>query len=327
MRMTVHTDCDSGAFSHGPLLDDGFLVAGPQCPATALQLRPDLAVCFWEQSGNTPEEIRMEFDTEVLRFSFVLQGESVSTADGQEDFDRSRGSVEIRHFREEATMLHLRPGSVHRWVDIVLQPAFLRIALGNETDRLPERLRNVLTEPPQTMPCLGRSMTPDQFVAATQLANCPFNDAARIMYLKSKTLELLSHVLALRPADSQETRFSSYEIGCLNKARSVLVRDLESPPSLRDLARLVGVSETKLKRGFKALFGQTVYGYYRAYRMDHARRLLMESDASVSQVATAIGYTNISHFSAAFKTHHGIKPSALLRTAHTGRGPLSFQTT
>lgn len=291
-------------------MDEGFIVSGPQCPATAVSLRPDLALCFWEPMPRTPQRIDICFDEPVLRFSFVVQGRSRSTADGQKDFLRDQGTVEVRYFPAcgGAYALEPPPG---RWVDVVLRPDFLRIALDGRTERLPSPLRAVVEGKSNAMPCSGGEMTPDQFVAAGQLANCPYNDAARIMFLKSKTLELLSHVLAPRSGSAGACGLSSYQVECLNKARNILIRNLDSPPTLRDLARRVGLNETKLKSGFKALFGQTVYGYYRTYRMDHARRLLMESDASVSQVAAAIGYTNISHFSAAFKTHHGVKPSAL----------------
>ncbi len=295
-------------------MDDGFLVAGPQSPAAAIALRPDLAVCFWECTPASPLHVEIAFNVPVLRFSFVLQGNSLSRASGQQEFQRKPGLVEIRHFQAGPGWLDMAPAQPHRWVDIVLRPSFLRVALDGEARHLPARLREVVEHNTCTMPCDGREMTPDQFVAASQLANCPYHDAARIMYLKSKTLELLSHMLAPRQNASGNSGFSSYEIDCLNKARTLLVRMLESPPTLKELARRVGLNETKLKRGFKALFGQTVFGYYRAYRMDHARRLLMESEASVSQVAAAIGYTNISHFSAAFKLHHGINPGSLRRS-------------
>jgi len=164
-------------------------------------------------------------------------------------------------------------------------------------------------------------MTPDQFVAATQLAHCPYANPARIMYLKSKALELLSLVLASHTPPPCRTRFNSYEVQCLHQARNILISDLHYPPSLHNLAQNVGLNETKLKRGFKTLFGQTVYGYFRAYRMDHARRLLLESESSVSEVAAAVGYTNMSHFSAAFKERHGIKPSAFRKNAMSLTSP------
>jgi AraC family transcriptional regulator len=93
----------------------------------------------------------------------------------------------------------------------------------------------------------------------------------------------------------------------------MLQSSVTEPPTLSELARHVGLSESKLKRGFKALYKQSVFGFFRSYRMEYARKLLFEQKGNVSVVAAEVGYTNVSHFSAAFAQHHGVKPGTYLR--------------
>lgn len=284
------------------------LDAGMAAPVRRFSLRPDLDVFFWECAAKQPLRFSVAFDAPVLRFSFTVAGDSVSDAENQECIARSRGHYEIRFFPATRGTIALEPRQDHRWVDVVLNPSFLGVALANEACSLPGSFLRLMRGEVRSIPVISRSMNPEQFVAATQLAQCPYTGAARTLYLKSKTLELLSHVLAEQSPKPCRTRLSSYEIECLRKARELLTANLDNPPGLRQLAQSVGLNETKLKVGFKALFGQTVYGYFRAYRVDIGRQRLLESTATVSEVASSVGYTNVSHFCAAFKGRHGVTP-------------------
>lgn len=286
-----------------------FLNANMDAPVNAYLLRPDMAVCFWECTTNTPKEYTITFDTPVLQFSFILEGESISSADEQKDFARHKELIEMRFFHANSGQIRLAAHQSHKWLDIVLSPSFLDLALPEESAHLPESIRKVVLEEVAHIPCDSRRMTPDQFVAATQLAHCPYTHAARTLFLKSKTLELLSHVLAVHSPTPCQTHLSSYEMECLKTAKDILIADVENPPTLKELSIMVGLNETKLKTGFKALFGQTVYGYFKTYRIELARQRLLDETCSISQVASSVGYTNISHFSAAFKERHGVTPS------------------
>jgi len=60
--------------------------------------------------------------------------------------------------------------------------------------------------------------------------------------------------------------------------------------------------------GFKEVYGNTVYGFVMDTRLNHARRMLDVGEKSVNEVAFDIGYTNPSHFIAAFKKKFGTTP-------------------
>lgn len=84
----------------------------------------------------------------------------------------------------------------------------------------------------------------------------------------------------------------------------------EASHSLSELSRRFHLNEFKLKRGFKALHGTTVFGYLRERRMEAAAKQLRDPQAGVLETALAVGYSNPSHFARNFKARFGLLPKA-----------------
>lgn len=95
----------------------------------------------------------------------------------------------------------------------------------------------------------------------------------------------------------------------IQDARHILEADIEKPPSICELARRVGINETKLMAGFKDLFGQTINEHIRRIRMERAHDLLLNSEISVTQIAFEVGYEFSSNFTNAYKRYYGTTPS------------------
>ena len=96
------------------------------------------------------------------------------------------------------------------------------------------------------------------------------------------------------------------------KAREILLQHIGEPITIKELSRKVAINECYLKKGFKELYGTTVFDFYQSQRMEHARYLLYEKGLSVTEVSMMLGYSSISHFSTAFKKQTGLKPCELL---------------
>ena len=94
----------------------------------------------------------------------------------------------------------------------------------------------------------------------------------------------------------------------IKQAKQELVNRMTAPPSIAQLAIEVGISEYKLKSGFKEMYGNTVGGYLLDYKMNSAKTLLDQGRSQVSEVAYALGYGSASHFISAFKKKYGITP-------------------
>ncbi|MEM7797395.1 MAG: AraC family transcriptional regulator [Cyanobacteria bacterium P01_C01_bin.118] len=154
--------------------------------------------------------------------------------------------------------------------------------------------------------------TPGMLLVVQQILACPYQGKVKRLYLESKVIELLALKLEQMQqperSDSQKITLKSDDIHRLHQARQILLTDIEQPPSLMDLAKQVGINDFKLKRGFRQLFGTTVFGCLYECRMERARHLLETRQLKVAQIAQAVGYANPSQFSAAFKRKFGFSP-------------------
>lgn len=136
----------------------------------------------------------------------------------------------------------------------------------------------------------------------------------RFLHMKSKVIELLlQQFISLEKKQVTESihDLSSSNREKMYEARDIIMSNLSRPCSLMDLAKQVGTNECYLKKQFKQVFGNTVYGYLHEKRMEKSKELLQEEQSKVSEVAKSIGYKHGSHFAAAFKKYFGFLPNEL----------------
>ncbi|MEO5681572.1 MAG: AraC family transcriptional regulator [Chitinophagaceae bacterium] len=113
-------------------------------------------------------------------------------------------------------------------------------------------------------------------------------------------------------ADNLDIKLSREDISRVMEVESLITRDVFNPaPFIPELARMVNISETKLKNNFKTVFGVPIYQYFQKARMRAARDVLETNKYSIKQVALEMGYVNLSNFSTAFRKEFGILPSQL----------------
>ncbi len=150
------------------------------------------------------------------------------------------------------------------------------------------------------------------------LLNNSFSGALENIYTNAKVHELLLYSIECLIEEKEEgfaCKFLEDERGRdrIYKAREVLLEHIGNPITIKELSRKVAINECYLKKGFKEIFGTTIFDFYQQQRMEHAKYLLYEKSLSVTDVSDLLGYSSISHFSAAFKKHTGLKPCELLR--------------
>jgi DNA-binding response OmpR family regulator len=101
------------------------------------------------------------------------------------------------------------------------------------------------------------------------------------------------------------------DVAMLLHARQILRERLADPPSLTELARLVGTNQPRLSKSFLALFGTTAYGFVRETRLRRARELLAGTQLPVKTIALQIGYRGSSDLTRAIKSRYGVTPTVL----------------
>lgn len=151
------------------------------------------------------------------------------------------------------------------------------------------------------------------------LLNNAYTGSFENIYINAQTQMLLLYSLECmvgegRDVDGFQCKFLANEQDRdkIIKAREILLQHIGEPITIKELSRKVAINECYLKKGFKELFGTTIFDFYQSQRMEHARYLLYEKGLSVTEVSVLLGYSSISHFSTAFKKHTGLKPCELL---------------
>jgi AraC-like DNA-binding protein len=134
-------------------------------------------------------------------------------------------------------------------------------------------------------------------------------DKLQEIYLESKLLELVyTSFNSIEVEKNENSYLNQKDRECLFKAKEILLSNITNPPSLKELSYKSAINEFKLKKGFKELFGITVYGMLHEVRLEQAQKLLRADDINVQEAAHMVGYKNLSHFSKIFKEHYGKLP-------------------
>lgn len=155
-------------------------------------------------------------------------------------------------------------------------------------------------------------------IALEGLLNHNYSGNLANIFVNAQTQMLLLYSLDCleeKEIDTSSAKFLANEADRekIIKAREVLLQHIGEPITIKALSRKVAMNECYLKKGFKEMFGTTIFDFYQSQRMEHAKYLLYEKGLNVTEVSLLLGYSSISHFSTAFKKHTGLKPCELLR--------------
>ncbi|MFM8914243.1 MAG: helix-turn-helix transcriptional regulator [Flammeovirgaceae bacterium] len=147
-----------------------------------------------------------------------------------------------------------------------------------------------------------------------QLFTTQLSESAQKLFFQGKVYELLSLYFSLRQPNSEACPFLKDQetVRKIKQAKDYLLKNLDASPSLKELAKAVSVNEYQLKAGFKEIYGQTVHSFLLDHKLDQSRLLLDSGKFLVNEAAYQVGYTNPSHFIAAFKKKFGVTPKKYL---------------
>ncbi|MBE9103328.1 helix-turn-helix transcriptional regulator [Vacuolonema iberomarrocanum] len=149
-------------------------------------------------------------------------------------------------------------------------------------------------------------ITPAMQQVIGQILSCPYQGATRRTYLECQALSLVELYLEA----IVHRRRHEADLNYIYQASTILRNQITNPPTIAALARQVGTNRLTLTQGFHKLYGTTPFGYLRNYRLEQARRLLMTSDLSVTEIAAAVGYASRNRFATAFRQRTGLNPKA-----------------
>ncbi len=151
-------------------------------------------------------------------------------------------------------------------------------------------------------------MTPEMQSVVDQVFHTKYEGKAKMMFFRSQMTSLLAHYFGQLSMMSEKT-IPQDERDRLLQAKEILSENLETPPSLSELSKQIGLNTFKLKKNFKELFGVPVFKYLQNERLTTAHELLRNQRMTVQEAAWQVGYDSLSSFSNAFSKKFGYRPS------------------
>ena len=157
-----------------------------------------------------------------------------------------------------------------------------------------------------------------------QMLNCDYPARARRLFLEGKFMEILSRIIArgLPAEENGGNGGDAFELERIRMIPGILMERINNPPSISELAHELSVNSTTMKKGFKNIFGEPIYTHHRNLCLSLAATLLLETDKSVLEIASDVGYSNSGNFGSAFKRRYGVSP---IRYRRNGRGALPLR--
>jgi AraC-like DNA-binding protein len=205
----------------------------------------------------------------------------------------------------------LEAGIRHTGTSLYCRPSFLAELL--RRNGIPESplLHTVQSNDAREVWHRSQPLSAGLHCVATNLLQSRYQRGFRLLHAEAMALELLCQALSPTPSEIDDDRstLTTTVVRQIDAARRILSNQFTPIPHIRELARRVGMSESKLKRAFKDHFGTTIFEYGLECRMRYALELLRANSMSICQVAGCVGYQHQTSFTAAFRDHFGFLPS------------------
>lgn len=121
----------------------------------------------------------------------------------------------------------------------------------------------------------------------------------------------LSSIPMEQPSATEETSATSRDEVLAWAAQKILSDRIADPPSLQELAELLGTNRSQISKSFLTSYHQPVFGWLREERLRQAYSLACQSDTSILLIAEHLGYSSAANFTKAFRERFGLSPRDL----------------
>ena len=241
------------------------------------------------------EEMKYKFPTST--FVLTIQGEAGVTIDNQ-TYEVSR--IYVLH-GGKGSKLVIQAGESGLHLYYLMYKANLPSGRRNDLGRLMER-----TNPFQ----MNYGFTPDMpTILYEQLKQMHFlwEQKNPIQHFQAKSLfyPFVEKVSSQIPRVSECYPSITDQV---SKVIEIVESSYTQPLTLHTLAEMIGTSPRSLSRKFKQSTGTSPIDYLIKFRLFKAKEMLLQTDATLDEIAVGIGYPDAYYLGRMFKKHTGLSP-------------------
>lgn len=270
--------------------------------------KEDQSLLYSENTGNEPSFLDSMIQVRIIHFYFCLEGSATFFFGPHYSREIVKGKNYFFYNPDKDLPFRLQLAPQTKMVFMTISLESLHKLFVHDALPLlnPENSNRKFYDEREIPPMLQ--------LVLTQLLTTQLSESAQKLFYQGKFYELLSLYFSNRLPDTETCPFLNDEetVRKIKHAKEYLLKHMDTPPSLKELAKAAALNEYQLKMGFKEIYGNTVYGFLLDHKLDHSRILLDSGKLQVNEVAYQMGYTNPSHYIAAFKKKFGITPKKYL---------------
>lgn len=286
-----------------------------------IRLTDYMSVSLIDYSEPSGLEIAYNIEESPVVFNFILRGKFNISVSGNNtkpitlNAKQGTSTIRVKNTSNIEGLFKILPSERYSSIAVHIDEMYLKDFLKDEADKLPEKFSKTLYEgvnPPFEERFIS-GINPSMMTAAAEALRYAKPGSINHKYLNSKANELIClKLFQLMELNNNDTpKLTKQDRLNIISAGELISKNLAAPPSVNELARMVGINRSKLQHGFKEEFGATVYEYLNHCRMEKALEILNKKEYTVYETAAMVGYSNVSKFIRAFKSRYGVTPGKL----------------
>lgn len=136
------------------------------------------------------------------------------------------------------------------------------------------------------------------------------NDAISAGYREHLLLDILFHIYSENHPKGNNYEKANCSDMLVNSAITYIENNLSGKILIEQICRNIGTNASTLNFKFRREFNLSILQYITLQRIKKARKLLIGTSYSISEIAQRCGFENLYYFSNKFKKVQGVSPSA-----------------
>jgi transcriptional regulator GlxA family with amidase domain len=141
-----------------------------------------------------------------------------------------------------------------------------------------------------------------------------FDELAKLLNEIAEKLQKIGYASPYANSKTNIEASNDVAVIIVQKVLDYIQNHLEEPlPSTKNLAKMFGTNEFKLKELFRNYFNTSIYQFYNDERLKKAHQMIEQTNIPLKEIAYSIGFNDYVIFSKAFKKKFKYPPSQLKR--------------
>ncbi|MEM6696914.1 MAG: AraC family transcriptional regulator, partial [Bacteroidota bacterium] len=247
----------------------------------------NIHIGYGDMSMNDYSEMYFESDSEMVELHFAIKGKTCAEERNTKqtfEFDYNQHNIIYANSVKGRSFFNAKQGV--KVFEVNLLPDFFKRFLPDEI-AFKDFLKAINRQENSMLSPYHYPITSEMHWLIQEILTCDRKGLYKRFFLEAKVMELLLLQLEQigslqRPATHQ---LKKSDVDKMHAVKDYLNQHLSQPCTLLELAQLFGTNEYSLKKGFKDVFGTTVFSYWSGVKMQHAKQKLLDGDVTISEVA------------------------------------------